>query len=235
MIGPRALAVALTLAGLAGCGNQVGLRDEVTAVQSVASALSVQAQRARQDGPGPDTSVITAGTPAEVRQVIAPLEGRLKSIIVLKTNESTVLFHGGANGPYEYWLTPSGQSFTLQGGVLVATRGMNFDLMSASADGSAALIRAKTPGETRKTMRFLDGLDDEVALEGTCAIGRVGPETVTLPTGAQHTTTRMRETCVYGPLTVTNTFWVDDQGRVAQSRQWGSAETGELFIQDLRN
>lgn len=229
----RPIAPLLALSLVAGCGNVPGARDELTAVSAIFTAT--RASLRPTDGPKPHTSVITGGTPAQVKEVIAPLPGRLKALIVLKTNESAVLFDVGGNGPYHHWATPSGQILTLRGGVLVATRGLGYDLMSAEADGSARLIRERRLGNTDKVLRYLDGEDDEVPMGLKCTVSNQGPESVRLATGETRAATKMRETCISGRLTLNNFYWVDARGDVVQSRQWGGEEIGEVVIQSLRD
>ena len=218
---------------VAACGNRAGVRDEFAAAQAVFTATRavVQGDRAAAQ---PGTSLLTQAQPEQVRAAIAPLTGPLKALIVLKKNESAVLLFEGRNGRHEHWVTPSGQTFTLMGGVLTGTRGLGYDLMSAEADGSADLIRRRTLGNTDKVMRFLDGSDDETPVALKCTVSPRGAETLTLLTGAVRHTTKMRETCISGRFTSNNFYWVDGRGTVVQSRQWAGAETGEIILQTLR-
>jgi hypothetical protein len=224
------------LAGLvlAGCGNRAGVQDEWTAVQTFLNTTTAQLQAQRSNGGGAHTSVVTGGTPEQVREVIAQVPGRLSSLIMLRNNESAVLLYAGANHGYERWATPSGQTLTFRDGVLTATRGFNFDLMSSSVDGTATLVRRRASGNVNRIYRYLDGEDNEVDYPARCSIAPQGAETVVLPTGARVATTKMGETCVAGERQIRNTYWVAGSGEVVKSQQWVSAEVGETVIQKLR-
>lgn len=228
-----ALALLAGLA-LAACGNRAGVLDEWTAVQTFLNTANAQLQSQRSTGAGAHTSVVTGGTPEQVRQVIAQVPGPLSSLIMLRNNESAVLLYAGTNRGYERWATPSGQTVTVRDGVVTATRGLNFDLMSSAADGTMQLVRRRASGNVNRIYRYLNGEDKEVDYPARCSIAPQGAETVVLPTGARVATTKMRESCVAEERRIENTYWVAGSGEVVKSRQWISAEVGEMVIQKLR-
>lgn len=228
------IALAMGLVGLvAACGTRPGIRDEVTAVSAAAQALAREFGGA-QVTERRDTSVITAGTAAQVRQVMATLSGDLHSVIVEKTNESSILQDAGSNNGYRRWVTPTGQTYTLRSGILTGTRGMGYDLMSVEAAAVMDHVRHQREGRITRTYRFLDGVDHEVPVVAQCTIARAGHANVTLPTGATRSTQKMTESCALDGRTIVNTYWVASGGQVVRSRQWASDEIGVLVFQALR-
>lgn len=223
---------AVALTALAACGNAPGLGDELDATGPFLAAVKAQLLPNRGT---PPQSVFDTGTPEQVMAAVAPYPGRLKVLFVPGAKQSGLLLDVGTNGDVTYWATPSGQSYALQDGVLIATRGMNFDLMSAQVGRSPDLIRRRATGNTEKVYRYLDGEDHEVELYAKCTVSPRGAETIRLVSGKSYATTKMRESCIAGRLTFNNYFWVDAAGTVVQSRQFSGAETGELVFQTLRD
>lgn len=118
------------------------------------------------------------------------------------------------------WQTLDGVGLSFRGGVLVASRGLGYDLMSADVDGTLALLKGSGDGGYYPVIRaYLDGEDRtqfrgfqcrRATADGTAgAVGR-------LPGAAR----RIDERCVSPDRRVTNTYWLDAAGRVIGSRQW---------------
>lgn len=223
---------AAALATLASCGNEAGLGDELDAVGAVLRTAKVAYSPVI--GPPPQ-SIFDVGTPEQVIAAIEPFPGQLKVMFLPKAKQSGLLLAAGGNRDVEYWGTPSGQSLALKQGILIATRGMNFDLMSMDVGEAPDLIRRRATGNTNKVYRYLDGEDHEVELYAKCTVSPRGPDTVTLTNGSRVAATKMRETCIAGRLTFNNFFWVASDGRIARSEQFSSPETGQIVIEELRN
>jgi len=229
----RLLICGMLVLTVAACGSRPGIRDELTATNAVFAQVQAQIRKSR-GGPFPDTSAVTAGTPDQVRQVMATLApGALNSVVVLKTNESAILQDGGFNHGYRRWVSPTGQTFTLKQGMLTSTRGMGFDLMSVEADEAIAIFQRGAEGNVNKIYRFLDGEDQIVEAVAQCTISPRGSETVTTVAGVTRSARKMRETCLIGRQTLNNYFWIAG-GQVIQSQQWASDEIGDLYFQALR-
>lgn len=149
--------------------------------------------------------------------------------------QSAFAIESGRNRGTRTFTSFTGQSMTLRSGVLIATRGLSADLMSASTDGAERLIAARRSGSAARVYRFLDGNDDEVDFPATCTTASEGASSVTLVTGARFSTTRMRETCQAGDTTFRNTYWVTGAGRIVKSEQWVSERIGMVRIEHVRD
>lgn len=126
------------------------------------------------------------------------------------------------------WTTPDDVSISTQGGLLVATRGLSFDLMAADVSGVAPLILARQAGQAERFHRYLDGEYHTVFSSYVCDIENLGKREVTL-LGDRYATTLMSEDCIGTTDAFTNLYWLSGT-EVVQSRQWVSAGTGPLQI-----
>jgi hypothetical protein len=86
-----------------------------------------------------------AGEPPDIRSTITPdaiaaTSEPLLFVELTETGQQVIMALTGRNGDVVTWSTADGQSISLQGGVLVATRGFGFDLMSAEVAGTVAAL-----------------------------------------------------------------------------------------------
>ncbi len=224
----RAGAACAALA-LAGCGNDPARTGDLAVFAALGGQIAAQA------GLRDDTPPAAAASPAELAAILPQLPpGPVIRFELPSLGQSAIAFRAGSNADTVTLTTVTGQTVTLRGGVIVATRGFAHDLMSTELDGMSARVAARQPGPGRRLNRYLDGLDAEVTLPLDCALASEGAETVTLATGARVATTRMRETCTSGALTFNNFYWVASDGTVVRARQWISREVGELHYDRLR-
>ena len=133
-------------------------------------------------------------------------------------------------GLIEVWRTTDDITLTLRSGVLVASRGMGDDILSASA-----LVAAGpgpiSGGERRYQIRGLDNQAQSLTM--ACTLQDLGPETVEI-VELRHATRHLQERCEGGGGLVVNDYWVDSRsGRVWQSRQWAGPTIGYLRIRQI--
>lgn len=123
------------------------------------------------------------------------------------------------------WRAPDDVTIALDDGVLVATRGLGFDLMGADISATRAALRDEGAQGYMRRMRYLDGANDDVMRRFECFMDDVPAED-----GAR----AMRERCAGlgadSGLAFTNLYVLDAQGDVLRSRQWVSPEIGMLTI-----
>ena len=127
------------------------------------------------------------------------------------------------------WRTRDDITITTRNGVLIATRGVGGDLMSAST-----LVSGDRPGPVLSGPRTLQirALDNkEVAIAMACEIRDLGPETIEIVEW-RHSTRHIQEACSGSGGTVVNDYWVGN-GLVWQSRQWAGPHIGYLKIRQL--
>ena len=133
-----------------------------------------------------------------------------------------------AKGDVVTWTTTDGTTFSLRNGVLIQTRGLGPDLMSADVPSVAALLR---DGGTHQRLYFFLGADDRTTRRTyDCTVKVVGRETIQV-FDKPHNVTRVAETCVRGQSSqISNDYWIEGQ-TVRQSSQWASGQIGVIVFQ----
>ncbi|MBC7158372.1 MAG: YjbF family lipoprotein [Rhodobacteraceae bacterium] len=210
----RAWSIAALALLVAGCssGNNESLREVDRLRQVVAARVAgpqpvPQLTRARVDG---------AGIPL----MLAELERReaLASLIPV-----------GVNGAVTTWTTGDGATLALRDGVVVASRGLAPDLMSAAVPSQADLRRG---GEIVRSHYTL-GLDDVTErADYSCTIAPAGGEVLEI-VGRAYPTERFRESCSGDGQNFVNDYWVGRDGVMRQSRQWLGPDVGFLRLRRL--
>jgi hypothetical protein len=171
--------------------------------------------------------VLLAGCTAQA-PVALPGDGPQMRAEVPGAGVQTVLTPAGQNGDTVTWLSPDGVSLAFQDGVLVASRGLPGDLMSADARATRAALLG---GPVQDYTRFMSYLDRNGATQFrsmVCDMGVTGPERF-----GSTDTLRHDEDCASLTARVTNSYWVGGDGTVWQSRQWIGDEAGYLVTQRL--
>lgn len=123
----------------------------------------------------------------------------------------------------ETWLAADNISLSFQHGVLVASRGLGFDLMGADATSTLNAISGQREGVYRRQMRYLTGDHHSTYLMAGCQMSLAGQEIV-----EGQRLQRLEEQCQAGQAQFTNIFWRDPSGKIVQSRQWLSPKIGYL-------
>jgi hypothetical protein len=120
------------------------------------------------------------------------------------------------------WSTTDGTTFTLRDGVLIQTRGLGPDLMSAQAPTAADLAR---DGGTHQRIYYYIGEDDRSTRRAyDCTMSAKGQDVIEI-FGRSHKVTHMAETCVRPQGSVTNDFWLEG-ATTRKSRQLASGGVG---------
>lgn len=109
-------------------------------------------------------------------------------------------------------------SLTLDGGIVVATRGFGFDLMDADVRQIHALIR-NGGGRASRVHRYLDGANHTVLRAFDCVVEVQGTSVV--------------EKCYGYDTEFENTYRTNQAGAIIASRQWLGPERGFISIEDL--
>ena len=224
MIRATRSAVALILGlGLAACGNAPG-RD-VTAVSMVQGIVS--AVTGGDEAKTPDADVVS-------QQAAAALANSDGQVIVLAIPDRDVLAalqQIERNGDYVTFGSSDRRSLTFKQGVLTASRGLGYDLMSADVDEVSRLIRSRTQGAAPRVNRYLDGENRTRPLSVWC---QVKQDRATDVPGLAPGVVTMLESCAADGVTFQNSYQVTPDGRIVQSRQWISALNGYLTSRSLR-
>lgn len=216
------LALVLTLAAC-GTGQQDPL---VTAVRTISAGV-LGGDDAAATGPLPTAATVP---PA----LLAQVEGPLILVETTRLGGVTLMTRVGRNGPDATWRGPEGWGITLgEAGLLRATRGLGFDLMSTDVRPVGAALRVRNSGAVDRAMVHVDGEGQSRRVIHRCALTLDGSDTVTI-VGAARSLTRMTETCRFDGETYENIYWLDASGHAVQSLQWVSPEVGHLQITTLR-
>lgn len=164
-----------------------------------------------------------ASTPASmenIRQQITPQvrqRFRHTSLMIaqLESNErASILVRKGENRNVETYFTPDNISISLQEGVLIATRGLGFDLMSADVSDTIAGLRRG--GRAVRIHRYLDG-EDQIVIKSYICDYR-GNASVT-------------ETCHGKGHTFENSYQMS-AGQIIASRQWIGPHHGYIRLEN---
>lgn len=217
---PRAAALVAALAVLSACGNDKGSANPVVAaVGQMAKATLAKGKKgaapARAAAPVGRKELAAAGQPILRVKSQALGQGAFLTMVDTKGDVVTWTAQGQAN-------------FSLRDGVLIQTRGVMFDLMSAQAPSVAQL----KGGEPYQRIYYFLGPDDA----GTrrtydCTVATVGRETIEI-VEKSHDTLHVTETCTRPNSTLTNDFWIEGD-MIRKSRQWASAGVAYLEFEQV--
>lgn len=167
---------------------------------------------------------------ALTREIIEGLPNDLLLVDVPSRGATATLLRAGANGNRQTWISPDGISVTLEGGLIVATRGFGFDLMAADVRGPRAIIGGAAGGQM--VIETLDGRDQVIRQVFDCTAGERVADPVTI-FERSYRTTRVQVICGNGDLRFGNNYWVDGSGAVWKSQQFVTPELGYLGTEAL--
>lgn len=134
----------------------------------------------------------------------------------------------GTNGDVETWIAVDNISLSFNSGILVASRGLGFDLMGAGAESTLAAIRNGQSGIYRRQMRYLTGDNRSTYLQAGCTMIAVGPDEL-----GGRSLERFEEECLARQHKFTNIFWLASNGEIVESRQWLSPENGYVSSRQI--
>ena len=181
------------------------------------------------------SGLITAGTndqaPEELRALIAAGAPQM-ALNIPDLGLNTMMLLAGSRDGVARWRSGDNVQIIARDGLIIATRGFGFDIMSTDAEGAADLILSGRGGRITRIHRMLDGEDRTAIRSWICDILPLGPEEVRLADQSRFSTRKVEETC-HGPRGgFSNLYWVHD-GALVQSRQFLGPETGYLRLQFL--
>jgi hypothetical protein len=221
--GTFGVAAALTLVtALAGCGSDEAVRENTSALRATGSLLTgaVLGRRAAA-APG--------GLPVIERRSIDTSPNPVRVITVEKVGASGVIVPLSQNGDVTVFTSADGILFAMRNDVLIATRGLPVDLMSAAAPSAETLRRGT--GTHGRAYFTLTGIDETRRVDFRCSLATAGRETLAIY-GLSVPVTVIVESCTAPGTTIENRYWFDNRGRVRQSRQWINASLGYLGVID---
>ena len=164
-----------------------------------------------------------ASTPAtmeEIRQQITPqVRKRFQHTSLMiaqleQNSRASIIVRKGMNRDVETYFTPDNISLSLKDGVLIGTRGLGFDLLSA--DVSEVLVGLRREGRAVRIHRYLDGEDQIVIKSYICDYS--GNANIT-------------ETCHGKDHSFENSYQLS-AGQIVVSRQWIGPQLGYIRLED---
>lgn len=228
------LAAQLILAAfLAGCGSDK--KNDAFAVPSQAVGVLKQLLMGGPDGPAPKAQL----TAAQLASFNQP---------VLQVNPETF---GGSDflgrskprrdshlGVVEVWNSSDDAQIFLRDGVVVGTRGVGGDIISADANITISALSDSSKRSGLKTYFISDGDVTTTEYKFRCTVDHIGIEDISIA-NQRFTTRRVREDCVGGPsgkAVLHNEYWVQHPSKlVRKSRQWMGPTVGYFEILLVKN
>jgi Group 4 capsule polysaccharide lipoprotein gfcB, YjbF len=218
-ISSRLIACALASALLGACGNDKGEPSPLGAAVGTLAKATVSKVKARRAGGG----AVQAAAPvtrADIEKYGIPI---LRVVIASRAADALVTITDD-KGEVVTWSTTDGTSFSLRNGVLIQTRGLGPDLMSAQVPTVGMLTQA---GGTHQRVYYFLGQEDQTTRRTyDCTVELKGRERIEI-FARDHAVIHVTETCTRPQGNITNEFWIEGSS-VRKSRQWASGLTGYI-------
>lgn len=185
-----------------------------------AALLTAGCQQGAFESPGSDVQVVLSSEASSVR-IVRSVTAPALEVQIPARNARALLSRVGENGGVETWIAEDNISISLHDGVLVASRGLGFDLMGAGAAETHAALAHTDETVYRRQMRYLTGDNRSTYVTAGCSMKLVGREQF-----GNQSLQRFEERCAARSESFTNVFWRDRRGEIVRSRQWLSPEVG---------
>jgi len=207
---------AISVALLPGCGSEKSEGSPLGQAVGAVAKSTIGMVTARSKG-----TVVAAPAPvtrADLEKFGLPI---LRARVAARGADAFVTM-ADTKGNVVTWATTDGSTFTLRDGVLIQTRGLGPDLMSAQAPSLADL---QADGGTHRRIYYFLGEDDQPTRRTyDCTVFITGGETIEVFSRA-HRVKRVTETCVRPQGAITNEFWIEGAA-IRKSRQLASGGVG---------
>ncbi len=203
----------LALAALSACGGgQQGIPGAGQAQQWLAPTLNA--------APGEAEALVAAGAPQMIVRMID------------RGDETAVILAGERDGVKRWRGLDNAQIYTREG-LIIGTRGLGDDLMTADIADIGATIRAvaadRAPRQAERLHRRLDGEEHMVIEAYVCDITFERTEAIDIPGAGHVATLLLREACLSPFRNFINFHWIADGG-IVRSRQFIGSGPGRAEI-----
>lgn len=215
------IGAALSLALLSACGTDPAAGDGKTSANSLKAYFGSLLGKGRAANPA-ETN------PAQTRALLAQLGQPITYAKVDKLGYFSFMSPYGNNGPVQTWASSAYETFSLKGGILVATRGLGPDLMTAVVP-SLGQVRSGS-GSFHRVYFTLDGADQPQRADFECSFKSSGSETVTV-LDRGYPSQRVTESCSNAETQFENMYWFDSSGNLRQSLQHVSEQAASVQLQ----
>lgn len=226
------MAALLALALVSGCSSDGSTAGQLGGLP--VKAL-LQAAMAQLTGKGAETAAAPAAAPdpAQVAASRKMLEDAGVPLYIVQNKALGILAFVtklAENGDVVTWSTPDYMAVSLRDGMVVATRGLGPDILSADAPTTQAVQAGK--GTTSRTYYFLDAADQQLRYDYSCSLKDMGRETITL-IGKDYDTRRVDEACTGQQGSFVNSYWFDRAAKLRQSSQLLAPGIENLLVQKI--
>lgn len=215
-ISARLVSSALALTVVAACGSEKPAASPLVQAVSVIAKTTL-GRKAAKDGGG--------AAPAAQPMTLADLEklgAPVLYVTIAARGFETLLTPSDVKGNVVTWATSDGTTISLRDGIVIQTRGLGPDLMSAQVPTVSQLL---TPGGTHQRQYFFLGADDQGTRRSyDCTVEIKGKETIDI-LGRNHAATHVIETCARPQGSMSNEFWIEGT-TIRQSHQLVSGGAG---------
>ena len=210
---------------LAACSSE-GLRTD--------NPLALAAERivARVSPAAPTAASVDARDVLDA-EIVAGAKTPLLLLVVERTDRALTLIPAASRRGTVQWRDGQGGGLIRRGGVLVGTRGLGFDLMTADVAGLRRALRSGGGRGVVRVNRHLSGENEIVALRYACDVVPTGRQTLDFY-GSIHRATVFEERCAGDGPPFVNTYWVEADGTVRRARESVSAEIGMVVLNLLK-
>ena len=123
----------------------------------------------------------------------------------------------GANQEVDTYLSADGISISLRDGMIVATRGLGFDLVRADTARPLAAVMAP-PQTISRAYDHLDGENHLISVAYECSYVKISSR-------------QTKETCSSPQQRFENVYQHNQAGKIINSRQWVSPQIGWVIIE----
>ena len=218
---PRALLLLLGIIGLSACGSDNNQTGTATPIGVAASALKNSLGRAAKPAPGG-----IGMTRATLANIVTPVD-----LVTIETSGAQgVIAKISTNRVVETWSSLDNKTLSMRDGVVVATRGLGADLMSAAVP-QLAQLRSSQPF-TRSHVT-LSGEDKPITSSYFCHPVQNGPKNIVV-VERSYATQHITEQCNGPDSGFSNDYWFEIGGKLRRSRQFVSESVGFVVIEHLR-
>jgi hypothetical protein len=194
----RAAAAVVLLGFLAACGNGAALSGLVGGAGNQGIDLNALS---RQKIEAFGTPILRATLPARATDLLMSPRDVRKDVTT--------------------WEAAEGITFAFRNGILIESRGLGADLMSAAAPSPSQILGG---GPYVRTYFFVADDDRNQRRDYTCTTELIGAEPVAVY-GKTHQTRHVREVCTRDVGRIANDFWFEGN-TLRKSRQWVGPDAG---------
>lgn len=196
----RLISAALVLALLSACGSEKPGASPLVQALGVVAKTSLKRGKVQDEVGGGKAQ--TPATRADLEALGTPI----LQVAVPARSIAALLSPSDVKGNVVTWSSQDGMTFTLRDGILIQTRGLGPDLMSAQAPSVAQLL---TDGGTHERAYYFLGPDDQpMRRKYECTVAIAGRETMEI-LERSYSVTHVVETCSRPQGSMKNEYWID--------------------------